>query len=106
MNYKHSAYIWKLKAKLQRHELRVARAGFDVSLITVTALGGALENQAAKIAELEAAIRALRNVDWAELDSDDTVYCIYCLEGGFVAIRDVVHALDCPWLTSGKLVGE
>ena len=93
MNYKHSAYIWKLKAKLQRHELRVARAGFDVALITVAALGRALENQAAKIAELEAAIVALRIPEFCE------GVCHWCdYSDG--------HASDCPWLTSGKLVGE
>ena len=101
MNYKHSAYIWKLKAKLQRYELRVARAGFDVSLITVTALGRALENQAAKIAELEATVRGLRNVK--------RYVCPWCdgydprANGDYV---NITHALDCPWLTSGKLVGE
>ena len=98
MNYKHSAYIWKLIAKLQQHELRTAREGFDMALITVTSLGAlarALETQAAKIAELEAAIRRLRKV----MADDDTLYCPAC------GCRWGECDDDCPWLTSGKLVG-
>ena len=106
MDYKHSAYIWKLKAKLQRNELRVARAGFDVSLITVTALGRALETQAAKIAELEAAIRALRDAQYYEYGPTSCVWCGDDLIGETGEERYECTNPDCPWLTSGKLVGE
>ena len=55
-----------------------------------------IEAQAAKIAELEAAVRGLRKV----MADDDTVYCLAC--GCMWGECDA----DCPWLTSGKLVGE
>ena len=109
MNYKHSAYIWKLIAKLQQHELRTAREGYDVALITVTSLGAlarALEAQAAKIAELEAAVRALRDAQYYEYGPTSCVWCGDDLIGETGEERYECTNPDCPWLTSGKLVGE
>ena len=106
-----------------------------MSLITVTALGRALENQAAKIAELEAendqlvelgelanvtcgkykariaeleaAVRALRLEDpFFASEAGGDIYCFYCSQWQPDQWDDPQHEDNCPWLTSGKLVGE
>ena len=61
-----------------------------------------IEAQAAKIAELETAVRRLRELKVVTTDMGYTI-CPFCDCDYDYGDN---HALDCPWLTSGKLVGE